>query len=115
MRWGFVPAWYKALNDGPLLINARSETVAEKPAFRAAVRARRCLIPAAGFYEWDRADPKAPLPWFVQRAPTDPPCDGGPLQDWTGAGRRGDQQLRHPDLCRQRHDGPRPRPASGGA
>ena len=41
MRWGFIPQWYKSPTDGPLLINARSETVAEKPAFRAAVRARR--------------------------------------------------------------------------
>ncbi|MEE4248591.1 MAG: SOS response-associated peptidase family protein, partial [Kangiellaceae bacterium] len=43
MRWGFLPHWYKTPADGPLLINARAETIAEKPAFRAAVRARRCL------------------------------------------------------------------------
>jgi len=52
MRWGFVPHWYKTPNDGPLLFNARAETIAEKPAFRAAARERRCLIPADGFYEW---------------------------------------------------------------
>lgn len=52
MRWGFLPHWYKAPSDGPLLINARSETLAEKPAFREACRQRRCLIPADGFYEW---------------------------------------------------------------
>jgi putative SOS response-associated peptidase YedK len=52
MRWGFMPDWYAHWDDGPLLINARSETIAEKPAFRAACRARRCLIPANGFYEW---------------------------------------------------------------
>ncbi len=52
MRWGFLPRWYKTPNDGPLLINARAETIAEKPAFREAVRARRCLIPADLFYEW---------------------------------------------------------------
>ena len=44
MRWGFVPGWYKALNDGPLILNARSETVAGKPAFREAVRQRRCIF-----------------------------------------------------------------------
>ena len=55
MRWGFIPHWYKKPNDGPLLINARSETIAEKPAFRAACRERRCLIPADGFYEWTKA------------------------------------------------------------
>ncbi len=51
MRWGFIPSWYKAPNDGPLIINARSDTVAIKPAFREAVRARRCILPASGFYE----------------------------------------------------------------
>lgn len=52
MRWGFVPDWYRSPDDGPLIINARSETLAEKPAFREACRTRRCLIPANGFYEW---------------------------------------------------------------
>lgn len=83
LRWGFIPHWYKATNDGPLLINARAETIADKPAFRAAVRERRCLIPASGFYELHRVDPKKPLPYFVTRR------DGAPLvmaaiwQDWT--------------------------------
>ena len=54
MRWGFVPHWYKVENAGPLLINARAETLAEKPAFRAACRERRCLIAATGFYEWPK-------------------------------------------------------------
>ncbi|MEL7215240.1 MAG: SOS response-associated peptidase [Pseudomonadota bacterium] len=52
MRWGFLPHWYSNPKAGPLLINARAETIAEKPAFREACRARRCLIPADGFYEW---------------------------------------------------------------
>ncbi|MEM7317627.1 MAG: SOS response-associated peptidase, partial [Pseudomonadota bacterium] len=52
MRWGFLPHWYKAENGGPLLINARAETLAEKPAFRAACRDRRCLLIATGFFEW---------------------------------------------------------------
>ena len=73
MRWGFVPGWYDKPNGGPLLINARAETIAEKPAFRAAVRDRRCLIACTGFYEWERRDPKLPLPWFVTRT------DGQPL------------------------------------
>mgnify|MGYP003908087033 CR=1 FL=1 len=46
MRWGFLPRWYKTPSDGPLLINARAETIAEKPAFREAARARRCWQPS---------------------------------------------------------------------
>jgi putative SOS response-associated peptidase YedK len=52
MRWGLLPSWTKDPKKSPLLINARSETVAEKPAFRSAFKSRRCLIPADGFFEW---------------------------------------------------------------
>ena len=82
MRWGLVPHWYKTPNGGPLLINARSETVAEKPAFRAAIRERRCLVPASGFYEWDRSDPKKPLPWYVTRTDGAPMVFAALWQDW---------------------------------
>ena len=60
-RWGLVPSWAKEIGTKPL-INARSETVADKPAFRAAVRRRRCLVPADGFYEWQAREkgPKQP-------------------------------------------------------
>ena len=85
MRWGFIPHWYKKPNDGPLLINARAETVAEKPAFRAACRERRAVIVASGFYEWTR-DGDVRLPWYITRH------DGAPLafaavwQDWRAKG-----------------------------
>lgn len=86
MRWGFVPHWYKTPGDGPLLINARSETIAEKPAFREACRLRRCLVVADGFYEWDRSTRDRPLPWYVTRTDAAPMAMAGIWQDWAGEG-----------------------------
>lgn len=83
MRWGFLPMWYKTPTDGPLLINARGETIAEKPAFRAAARARRCLIPATGFYEWTKGADGARLPWYIHATSGDPLVFAGVWQDWT--------------------------------
>ena len=68
MRWGFVPHWYKSVVDGPLLFNARAETLAEKPAFRDACRRRRCLIPADGFYEWKKTVGSKSKPFYVRRS-----------------------------------------------
>ena len=66
MRWGFIPSWSKRPETRPL-INARGETVAEKPTFRAAFKRRRCLVPADGFYEW--TGPKGDRdPWCVKPA-----------------------------------------------
>jgi putative SOS response-associated peptidase YedK len=54
MRWGLIPSWAKDPSIGNRMINARAETIAEKPAFRAALKKRRCLIPADGFFEWQK-------------------------------------------------------------
>lgn len=63
-RWGLIPSWAKDPAMGSRLINARAETVHEKPSFRSAFKRRRCLIPANGFYEWKR-DGKNKSPYFV--------------------------------------------------
>jgi len=67
MQWGLVPSWSKDPNVGSKMINARSETITEKPSFRQSVPGRRCIIPMSGFYEWDRTDPKRKVPYFVTR------------------------------------------------
>ncbi|MFD0981165.1 SOS response-associated peptidase [Tropicimonas aquimaris] len=88
MRWGFLPHWYKSPTDGPLLINARAETIAEKPAFRTAVRERRCLVPADGFYEWTKGPEGERLPWYIHRAGGVPMVMAGIWQDWEREGDR---------------------------
>lgn len=82
MRWGFLPHWYKTPNGGPLLINARAETIAEKPAFKAACRERRCLIPCTGFYEWTKDADGNRLPWYIHAADNAPLVFAGIWQDW---------------------------------
>jgi putative SOS response-associated peptidase YedK len=66
MRWGLVPAWVKDPQDFPLLIMARAEGLADKPAFRAACRHRRCLVPASGFYEWQAAGGRGKQPYWIR-------------------------------------------------
>jgi len=65
VRWGLVPRWVKDTGAFPLLINARAESVREKPAFRDAIRYRRCLVPASGFYEW-RREAGAKQPYWLR-------------------------------------------------
>ena len=68
VRWGFVPSWAKEILPGKPLINARAETITEKPSFRNAIRRRRCLIPADGFYEWEGDVPGKKRPYYIQKA-----------------------------------------------
>ncbi|MBR9765598.1 MAG: SOS response-associated peptidase [Rhodobacteraceae bacterium] len=86
MRWGFLPQWYDSPAAGPLLINARAETVAEKPAFREACRHRRCLVAVSGFYEWHRAGERK-RPWYFSRADEAPLVMAGIWQPWGPAHR----------------------------
>jgi putative SOS response-associated peptidase YedK len=64
LRWGLLPRWAKALGDGARMINARSETVAEKPAYRSPFKSRPCLVVADGFYEWRKVD-GGKQPYFI--------------------------------------------------
>jgi putative SOS response-associated peptidase YedK len=67
MRWGLVPFWAKDVKIGSRMINARAETVAEKPAFRRAFAKRRCLVPADGYYEWQQMPGAAKQPIYISR------------------------------------------------
>jgi len=81
VRWGLVPYWAKELAIGNRMINARSETLASKPAFRAAFSRRRCLVLADGFYEWKR-DGKAKTPYCVRLANKRPFSFAGLWERW---------------------------------
>jgi putative SOS response-associated peptidase YedK len=67
LRWGLVPFWAKDASIGNRMINARAETIAEKPSFRAAYRERRCLVLADGYYEW-HTESGTKIPWFISEA-----------------------------------------------
>ena len=70
LRWGLIPAWAKDESIGARLINARAETLAEKPSFKNAFRSRRCLVPASGFYEWQKSSsPKQPFYFYLKDKP----------------------------------------------
>src|SRR3954466_7742 len=64
-RWGLVPSWAKDPGIGSRMINARSESVLEKPAFRKAVQSRRCAVPAGGYHEWKQGPGKSKQPYYV--------------------------------------------------
>jgi putative SOS response-associated peptidase YedK len=84
-RWGLIPSWAKDPAIGSRTINARAETVAEKPAFRAPFRRRRCLIPADGFYEWEKLPDGRKQPWRITLEGGVPFAFAGLWDDWLGA------------------------------
>ncbi len=83
MRWGLLPSWVKDPKTFTLLINARGESAAQKPAFRAAMKRRRCLIPADGFYEWKPVAGRK-QPYFVRARSGTPLAFAGLWETWTG-------------------------------
>ena len=84
VRWGFIPHWVKDPDDFPLIINARAETLLEKPSFRTSLAHKRCLIPADAFYEW--SGPKGRRQMHTIKTPTNTPFAFAGLWDhWLGA------------------------------
>lgn len=81
LRWGLVPFWAKDPSIGSRMINARAETVAEKPSFRAAFRHRRCIVLADGFYEW-RKQGDTKTPYFISLASGEPFALAGLWENW---------------------------------
>lgn len=82
LRWGLVPSWSKDMTGAARMINARSETVAEKPAFRAAFSRRRCLVPADGFYEWEKLEDGKKQPWRIVLENREPFAFAGLWERW---------------------------------
>jgi len=83
VRWGFLPSWVKDPNQFSLIINARGESVCDKPAFRAAMKRRRCLIPADGFYEWQATGGRK-QPFYIHARSGEPLAFAGLWETWEG-------------------------------
>ena len=85
LRWGLVPSWAKDPAIGNRMINARGDTVAEKPSFRNAFRRRRCLLPADGFYEWQPIGKGPKQPWYIRLEGGAPFAFAALWEHWQGA------------------------------
>lgn len=83
-RWGLVPSWSKDPSRGSRMINARSETVAQKPAFRSAFKRRRCLVPVDGYYEWQTTTSAPKQPFFIHARDHGLLALAGLYEDWRG-------------------------------
>ena len=84
VRWGFLPSWVKDPNAFSLIVNARGESVCDKPAFRAAMKRRRCLIPADGFYEWQASGKGPKQPFYIHAKSGKPMAFAGLWETWEG-------------------------------
>ncbi|MBT8240121.1 MAG: SOS response-associated peptidase [Acidimicrobiia bacterium] len=83
MKWGLVPSWAKDSKIGSRMINARADTAATKPAFRSAIKKRRCLVPADGFYEWHKVEgQKNKQPYYITRKDEEPVVFAGMWEAW---------------------------------
>lgn len=83
-RWGFVPSWVKDPRQFPLLINARAESMADKPAFRSALRNTRCVVPASGYYEWSAMPDGTKQPFYIFMKDGSPMALAGLYSVWAG-------------------------------
>ena len=81
LRWGLIPSWAKDKSIGNHMINARMESLAEKPAFKRAYRVQRCIIPASGFYEWQKRD-TGKQPYYIYRKDKKPLTFAGLWEHW---------------------------------
>lgn len=81
MKWGLIPSWTKDPSKGVKTINARAETVGTKPSFRSAIKFRRCIIPASGFYEWEKVE-KGKVPYYIHLKSNEPIGFAGLWDKW---------------------------------
>lgn len=93
-RWGLIPFWAKDAKGGAKMINARAETIIDKPAFRRPFERRRCIIPADGFYEWERISSTSKQPWYITRADGKPMAFAGLWESWRPVKGSDDGQVR---------------------
>ena len=94
LRWGLIPFWAKDVAIGNTMINARAETVAEKPSFRQAFLKRRCLIPADGFFEWEKLANGKKQPWWIRMQDEEPFAMAGLWESWSPKSKTGAMESR---------------------
>jgi putative SOS response-associated peptidase YedK len=104
-RWGLIPFWAKDVSVGYKMINARSETVSEKPSFRSAFKRRRCVIHVGGFYEWQATDGPRKKPWLFPCSKWRPDVAGWTVGALDGGRRPGCRVMLDPNHNSERLDG----------